>query len=82
MTTLELKLNLPDRLAQEAQRAGLLSEVAIEKLLRAALRGERIERMAQAREQLAAQPLPPMSPEEIQAEIDAYRAESRRALGA
>ena len=80
MTTVQI--NLSDQLAQEAQRAGLLSEVAIEKLLRAALRNERIEGMAQAREQLAAQPLPPMSPDEIQAEIEAYRAESRRAPGA
>jgi len=80
MTTIQI--NLSDQLAQEAQRAGLLSESAIEKLLRVALRNERIERMTQARSQLAAQPLPPMSPEEIQAEIDAYRAESRRAAGA
>ena len=77
-----IQINLSDQLAQEAQRAGLLSEAAIEKLLRAALRNERIERMTQAREQLAAQPLPPMSPEEIQTEIDAYRAESRRAPSA
>ena len=80
MTTLQI--TLPDQLAQEAQRAGLLSETAIENLLRTALRSERIERMTQASEQLAAQPLPPMSPEEIQAEITAYRAESRRAAGA
>ena len=79
MTTVQI--NLSDQLAQEAQRAGLLSEAAIEKLLREALRAERIERMTQVRERLAAQPLPPMSPEEIQAEIDAYRAESRRAAG-
>lgn len=80
MTTVQI--NLSDQLAQEAQRAGLLTEAAIEKLLRAALRSERIERMTQTRAQLATQPLPPMSPEEIQAEIDAYRAESRRAAGA
>jgi len=79
MTTVQLDLS--DQLVQEAQRAGLLSAAAVERLLRAALRNERIERMAQAREQLAAQPLPPMSPEEIQAEIDAYRAESRSAPG-
>ena len=36
MTTVQIKLS--DQLAQEAQRAGLLSEAAIEKLLRAALR--------------------------------------------
>lgn len=79
MTTVQISLS--DQLAQEAQRAGLLSEAAIEKLLRQALRSERIERMTQVQAQLAAQPLPAMSPEEIQAEIDAYRAESRRAAG-
>jgi len=77
-----VQISLSDQLAQEAQRAGLLSETAIEKLLREALRTERIARMTQAREQLAAQPLPPMTPEEIQTEIDAYRAEQRRAAGA
>lgn len=79
MTTVQIDLS--DQLAQEAQRAGLLSATAIEKLLRAALRSERIELMTQTRDQLAAQPLPPMSPDEIQAEIDAYRAESRSAPG-
>jgi hypothetical protein len=80
MTTVQI--NLSDQLAQEALSAGLLTETAIERLLRAALRAERIEHLAQAREQLAVQPLPPMTPEEIQAEVDAYRAEQRRAAGA
>lgn len=39
-------------------------------------------RFAKARKVLAARPLAPMTPEEIQAEIDAYRAEQRRAAGA
>lgn len=77
MTTVQIRL--PDKLAEEAQRAGLLTEEAIDRLLRAALRDERIERLDQARERLAAQPLPPMTLEEIQAEIDAYRAESQHA---
>ena len=38
MTTLEMKLNLPDTLAQEAQKAGLLTPDAIERLLREAAR--------------------------------------------
>lgn len=45
---------MSDPLAQEAQRAGLLTEAAIEKLLREALRTGRIARMTQARQQLAA----------------------------
>ena len=75
------------RLLVRCQASGRLqsrvdsSDLIQETLLRAALRSDRIERMTQTREQLSAQPLPPMSPEEIQAEIDAYRAESRRALG-
>ena len=79
MTTVQI--TLPDQLAQEAQRAGLLAPDKVELMLREQLRAERIERLAQARKKLATEPLPPMSPEEIQAEIDAYRAEVRRAAG-
>jgi len=81
MTTLEIKLSLPDSLAREAQQAGLLAPEALGRLVREALRGRRVERLAKARELLAAAPLPPMTPEEIQAEIDAYRAQARRAAG-
>lgn len=79
MTTLEIKLSLPDSLAKEAQQAGLLAPVELERLVREALRAKRIERLLKVREKLAAEPLPPMTPEEIQAEIDAYRAQVRRA---
>jgi hypothetical protein len=81
MTTLEVKLNLPDGLAIEARQAGLLTPEELERLVREALRAKRVERLAKARETLAADPLPPMTPEEIQAEIDAYRAQARRASG-
>ena len=43
--------------------------------------GDRIERMKAARATLAADPLAPMTPEEIDAEIDAYRTGRRRAAG-
>lgn len=79
MTTLEVKLSLPDSLAKEAQAAGLLAPEELERLVREALRAKRVERLFKAREKLAAKPLPPMTPEEIQAEIDAYRAQVRRA---
>ena len=80
MTTVQI--DLPDRLAQEARRAGLLERKAAERMVREALRAERVDALTRARTQLAADSLPPMTPEEIQAEIDAYRAESRRAAGA
>ena len=82
MTTLEITLSLPDGLAKEAQQAGLLAPEEPERLVREALRTKRVERLVKAREKLAADPLPPMTPEEIQAEIDAYRAQVRRASGA
>jgi hypothetical protein len=81
MTRLNLQLDLPDPLAAEAQAAGLLTPEHLERMVREALRARRVEKLAAAREALAASPLPPMTPEEIQAEIDAYRAEVRRAAG-
>ncbi len=81
MTTLQVKLELPDPLAAEAKAAGLLTPEHLERMLREALRARRAEKLAATREVLAANPLPPMTPEEIQAEIDAYRAEVRRAAG-
>ena len=81
MTTLELKLNLPDQLARDAKAAGLLTEQELERLVREALRARSLERLDAVRAKLAADPLPPMSESEIQAEIDAYRAEKRAATG-
>lgn len=81
MTTLELKLNLPDQLARDAQAAGLLTERELERLVREALRARSLERLDAATAKLATDPLPPMSESEIQAEIEAYRAEKRAAPG-
>jgi hypothetical protein len=81
MTTLEVKFNLPDSLANEARQAGLLAPEELERLVREALRARRVERLTAVRETLAINPLPPMTPEEIYAEIDAYRAQVRRAYG-
>ena len=81
MTTLEVTLSLPDSLAAEARQAGLLDPIELERLVREALRGKRVDQLAAVRGRLAADPLPPMTPEEIQAEIDAYRAQVRRAPG-
>lgn len=76
MTTLELTLNLPDELAQRAKDAGLLSNEAIEKLLRERLRRQAGEEL-QAMLDRVQRPGTPMSEDEVQAEIDAYRAEKR-----
>jgi hypothetical protein len=81
MTTLEVTLELPDSLAKEAEQAGLLAPEELERLVREALRVRRVERLSTIRDKIAAEPLPPMTAEEIQAEIDAYRAQVRSATG-
>ena len=77
MTTLDVKLNLPESLAKEAQRAGLLTPEAIETMLREAVRSRRIARLVEARRNIAAADVAPLTMEEIQAEIEADRAERR-----
>jgi hypothetical protein len=79
MTRLTLEIELPDALAEQAKKAGLLEPEALERMVREALRARRVKELAEAREVLAANPLPPMTPEEVQTEIDAYRSEIRRA---
>ena len=79
MTRVNVEIELPDALARQAKNAGLLKPEALERMVREALLAKRVEDLAQAREVLGAKPLPPMTPEEIQAEIDAYRADVRRA---
>lgn len=80
MRSIELKL--PDQLAEDAQRAGLLSSERLEAWLRQELKAKRIDEFFQAMERMAAVPEPaPMSPEEvaeeIAEEIAAIRAENR-----
>jgi len=49
MTTLELKLNLPDQLAKDAVRMGLTSPDSLQTLLREAVRNRRLAGLAEAR---------------------------------
>lgn len=82
MTTLEIKLNLPDQIALEAQRAGLLSGQAIERLIEEAVRREAGKKLLDAMQRLReANVLPPLTEEEIDAEVKAVRA-ARKASGA
>ncbi|MGQ0710132.1 MAG: hypothetical protein ACT4NV_10320 [Rhodoferax sp.] len=82
MTTLELKLNLPDRLAQDAAQMGLLEPESLQSLLREAVRSRRVTQLAEARKRVLAAGIAPLSLEEIQEEVDAVRAERRnRAAG-
>ncbi len=75
MITLEIKL--PDALAKEARSAGLLTPEALELMLREAMRLRAADRLRTAMERMAKADVPPMTESEIQAEIDAVRAERR-----
>ena len=53
MTTLELKLTLPDRLAKDAAEMGLLESESLQSLLREAVRSRRIAQLALSRQRVA-----------------------------
>ncbi len=75
MTTLEIKL--PDELARKAQEAGLLSPEGIERVLREELRRAAGRRLLAIADRLQAANIPPMSEEELNAEIKAVREQMR-----
>jgi len=76
MTTVQI--TLPDQLAQEAQRAGLLSSTKLEQWLRDQLKTQRVDGLFAAMDRMAAVDEPAvMSPEEVAQEIAAMRAERR-----
>lgn len=75
MTTLEI--SLPDSLAKEAKAAGLLAPEAIEQMVREAIRRRAMEQLKQAMDRMAAVEGPVLTPQEIQEEIRAARAERR-----
>ena len=80
MTTIQITIS--DALAKEAAAEGLLETGPIEALLRERLAAARVAKMQATRQKLSATGMPPMTAEEIEAEIQAYRAERRRAAGA
>lgn len=79
MTTLDIKLSLPEPLATEAARLGLLEPDNLRALLADAVRTRRLARLAEARARIAAAGMESLSTQEIEAEIAADRAEEQRA---
>jgi hypothetical protein len=79
MTTIDIKLSLPEPLATQAARLGLLEPESLRALLADAVRTRRLERLAEARARIAAAGIEPLSTQEIEARIAADRAERQRA---
>ena len=76
MTTIQIEL--PDATAQAARAAGLLTPQALERLLTESLkRREAADRLLSIADRIAAAGIPPMTEEEIDAEVKAARAERR-----
>jgi hypothetical protein len=76
MTTVQI--TLPDQLAQEAQRAGLLSSARLERWLRDQLKTQRVDDFFVAMNRMSTVDEPAvMSPEEVAREIASMRAERR-----
>jgi hypothetical protein len=72
-----ITVSLPDELAQQAQSAGLLRPDAIERLLREAMKKRQVDQLFTTMGKLTALE-PALTEAEIDAEIDAARAERAR----
>lgn len=78
MVSLDITITLPDELAQQAKAKGLLTPQAIEQLIDAELARQRnIDELFASIDRLAAANIPPMTNDELNAEIRAARAERR-----
>ncbi len=73
----ELVVTLPDKLAQRAKNADLLSDSAIQQLLEEAMRRDAGRKLMSIAERVHASDIPPMSDEEFVVEVKAVRAERR-----
>lgn len=74
-STVHVTLTLPEPLAREADAAGLLSPSSMESLLREEIRRRQVGRLFGAADRLAALDGSPLTPSEIDAEIQAARTE-------
>ena len=73
-----LTIDLPDKLAEEAGKAGLLTSDALEAMLRENLRRSAIDGLLEAADMLAASGFRAMTMAEIQAEVNTVRSQRRR----
>jgi hypothetical protein len=74
---LEVTVTLPDAVAREAEARGVLTAQTLETLIKAEVQRRRVEQLFAAADRLAALPTAPLSEADIEAEIQAVRAERR-----
>ena len=73
MTTLEVTLDLPDRMARDAQAAGLLTPKALREMLRDAMRRLAAQALLAGAARASKAGSKPMSMRELQAEVNSTR---------
>ena len=71
-------LELPEELEREIEKAGLLAPDTVEAIFREQLRRFHLGELLKDARKMAADNIPPMTMEEIQAEVDATRSMKRR----
>lgn len=77
-----IQIDLPEATAQAARDAGLLTTEALSRLLNDALRRRQAaDALLAIADRVAAAGIPPMTMEEINAEVKAARAERRKRAG-
>ena len=79
MTELELKLSLPDQIANQAKAAGLLTSEAIERLVREAIRKSAAQHLIEYGKRLCEPGAPEITESELESELKSVRAELREA---
>ena len=80
MTTIQIEL--PDATARAARDAGLLTPQVLERLINDALRRKQAaDSLLSVADRVVAAGIPPMSMEEINAEVKAARAERKQRAG-
>ena len=79
MTELELKLSLPDQIANQAKAAGLLTSESIERLVREAIRKAAAQHLIEYGRRLREPGGPEITEAELEIELKAVRAELRDA---
>ena len=73
-----ITIELPDNLAEEAMRHGLLAAPEVEAMIRESLRRRAATELLHAADELAAAKFPRMTMAEIQEEVNAVRPERRQ----
>ena len=77
-----IQIELPDATAQAARDAGLLTPQALERLFNEAIRRRQAaDALLTIADRVAAAGIPPVSMEEVNAEVKAARAERRQRAG-